>query len=103
MPATPPPGKAHAGATEQATLTVGRPGLPAPLAVFVRVLGGRGRPSEVRLASGKCVVGGGADANLGVDDPTVSRAHVEVSLAPEGVFVQDLGSRNGTFYLGQRV
>jgi transcriptional regulator with GAF, ATPase, and Fis domain len=103
MPATPPPGKAHAGATEQATLTVGRPGLPAPLAVFVRVLGGRGRPSEVRLASGKCVVGGGADANLVVDDPTVSRAHVEVSLAPEGVFVQDLGSRNGTFYLGQRV
>ena len=29
--------------------------------------------------------------------------HVELTLVPEGVAVRDLGSRNGTFYLGQRV
>jgi transcriptional regulator with GAF, ATPase, and Fis domain len=34
---------------------------------------------------------------------TVSREHVELSLVPEGVRVRDLESRNGTFYLGQRV
>ncbi len=38
-----------------------------------------------------------------IQDDTVSRAHVELSLAPEGVVVRDLGSRNGTFYLGQRL
>src|SRR6185436_14038954 len=29
--------------------------------------------------------------------------HVALELVPEGVAVTDLGSRNGTFYLGQRV
>ena len=29
--------------------------------------------------------------------------HVELGLVPEGVTVRDLGSRNGTFYQGQRV
>ena len=86
-----------------ATVARERAGLPAPLGAVVRVVGGRGNPSAVRLVSGKCIVGGGADATLSVDDPTVSRAHVELTLAPEGVTVQDLGSRNGTFYLGQRV
>jgi transcriptional regulator with GAF, ATPase, and Fis domain len=36
-------------------------------------------------------------------DPSVSRQHAELTLAPEGVRVRDLGSTNGTFYLGQRV
>ncbi len=38
-----------------------------------------------------------------IDDESVSRQHVELSLAPEGVAVTDLGSRNGTFCLGQRI
>jgi len=49
------------------------------------------------------VIGAGQDADLIVDDETVSRRHVEVKLAPEGVEIVDLGSRNGTFYLGHRV
>jgi DNA-binding NtrC family response regulator len=55
------------------------------------------------LDQGSCVVGAGEDADLIVDDETVSRRHVELKLVPEGVEVIDLGSRNGTFYLGQRV
>jgi len=38
-----------------------------------------------------------------VQDTAVSRRHVELDLRAEGVAVRDLGSRNGTFYLGQRV
>jgi DNA-binding NtrC family response regulator len=38
-----------------------------------------------------------------VNDETVSRRHLELKLVPEGVEVVDLGSRNGTFYQGQRV
>lgn len=33
----------------------------------------------------------------------MSRAHVELGLLPEGVSVRDLGSRNGTYFQGQRV
>jgi DNA-binding NtrC family response regulator len=49
------------------------------------------------------VVGAGHDADFVLEDETVSRRHVELKLVPEGVELVDLGSRNGTFYLGQRV
>jgi DNA-binding NtrC family response regulator len=67
-----------------------RPGVPA-------------QPSALRLESGSCVVGSGSRAALVIDSPTVSRAHAELTLVPEGVHVKDLGSRNGTFYMGQRI
>ncbi len=73
-----------------------------PLGVVVRLLGGRGGP-VFRLTEGACVVGGQRGADLVIPDSTVSRRHAELTLVPEGVSVRDLGSRNGTFYLGQRV
>jgi DNA-binding NtrC family response regulator len=48
-------------------------------------------------------VGAGPENQLIVEDRAVSREHLELTLCPEGVHVKDLGSRNGTFYLGQRV
>jgi DNA-binding NtrC family response regulator len=83
------------------TKTIARD-LLAPLGVVVRVAGARAS-KHYRLSSGKCVVGGGRDCDLVVVDPAVSREHVELTLVPEGVRVRDLGSRNGTFYLGQRI
>jgi DNA-binding NtrC family response regulator len=38
-----------------------------------------------------------------IRDPAVSRLHAELSLVSGGVQLADLGSRNGVFYLGQRV
>lgn len=52
---------------------------------------------------GSCIVGAGKEAHFLVADPTVSRRHVKLSIIPEGVAVEDLSSRNGTFYLGQRI
>jgi transcriptional regulator with GAF, ATPase, and Fis domain len=74
-----------------------------PLGAVVRVLAAKATPATFRLGLGSCVVGAGAGAHIVVQDPTVSRKHVELTLVPEGVAVRDLGSRNGTFYLGQRV
>ena len=48
-------------------------------------------------------MGAGSGVDLVIDDETVSRRHVELTLVPEGVAIQDLGSHNGTYYLGQRV
>jgi DNA-binding NtrC family response regulator len=72
--------------------------LVAPLPVILRTAS-----AEKRLASGTCVIGSGSKADLVIDDPAVSRTHAELTLCPEGVHVKDLGSRNGTFYLGQRI
>ena len=41
--------------------------------------------------------------SLVIANPNVSREHVELGIVPEGVTVRDLKSRNGTFYLQQRV
>jgi two-component system NtrC family response regulator len=49
------------------------------------------------------VIGSAAECDVVVSDATVSRRHVELQLVPEGVAVRDLGSRNGTFHLGQRL
>jgi len=55
------------------------------------------------LRGGSCVVGSGSGADLVISDQTVSRRHAEFRLAPGGVEVRDLSSRNGTFYLDQRL
>jgi transcriptional regulator with GAF, ATPase, and Fis domain len=75
----------------------------SPLGAIVRVLGKKATPSTFRLTSGTCVVGSAPPCDIIIDEPTVSRMHAELNLVPAGVEVRDLGSRNGTFYLGQRV
>jgi two-component system response regulator GlrR len=77
--------------------------LAEPLGAIVRVLGARATPNAFRLEHGTCILGAGADCHVIIDNPSVSRAHVELGLVPEGISVRDLGSRNGTFYLGHRV
>lgn len=78
-------------------------GSVAPLAVVIRVEQGESSPTSFRLDAGSCIVGSAAGCDIVVSDRAVSRNHVELSLAPEGVSVSDLGSRNGTFYSGQRI
>jgi DNA-binding NtrC family response regulator len=74
-----------------------------PLGAILRVVDARAKPSIFRLGTGRCVIGAGADADVIIEESTVSRQHASFELVPEGVRVTDLGSRNGTFYLGQRV
>jgi hypothetical protein len=57
------------------------------------------RKVQVRLPF---VIGRGSDADVRLDDPKVSRAHVRVSQHESGgVIVRDLNSRNGTIVEGQ--
>ena len=43
----------------------------------------------------------GREAALRIDDPLVSRRQARFTVAAQGVVVEDLGSRNGTFVNGQ--
>src|SRR5262245_58851708 len=88
---------------EAKTVTVERGPSRPTLGAVVRVLNAKSSPRELRLLTGSCRIGAGRDADLIIDNETVSRLHVELGLVPEGVELRDLGSRNGTFYLGQRV
>ncbi len=74
-----------------------------PLVVLVK-LEQRGQLQQtVRLSSGELIVGASPECDLIVEDAAVSRRHLRLGLAPEGVFIEDLGSRNGTFFRGQRL
>ena len=62
--------------------------------LVVEVPGGTDRWTEI--AEQPLVVGSGADCQVQVDDPHVSHHHAELSRAPGGVLLRDLGSSNGT-------
>jgi DNA-binding NtrC family response regulator len=74
-----------------------------PLPALLRVLNATASPKTLRLTAVARVVGAGEGCDMVVDEATVSRQHAELCVVPEGVVVRDLGSRNGIFYLGQRV
>lgn len=49
------------------------------------------------------VIGRGSDADIIVDDPGISRRHLEIRVTPDGVIASDLGSTNGTYVEGHQV
>ncbi|SDB88370.1 Inner membrane component of T3SS domain-containing protein [Sanguibacter gelidistatuariae] len=49
------------------------------------------------------VIGRGAEADIVVDDPGVSRRHLEIRVTPDGVVATDMGSTNGLFVEGHQV
>jgi serine/threonine protein kinase len=56
---------------------------------------GAGRRFVIRMGQ-RFVLGRGRDVSIRVDDEKVSRRHVALEVTPEGLYVTDLGSRNGT-------
>jgi two-component system response regulator GlrR len=69
----------------------------------VKVTRAKAKPPLLALKEGVCTVGSSPSCDLVLAEPTVSRKHVTLEICPQGVIVTDLGSRNGTFYLGHRV
>ena len=51
----------------------------------------------------KLLVGRELTCDIVISDRRVSRRHAQFTLTPEGVLLEDLGSKNGTHYNGNRV
>ena len=49
------------------------------------------------------IIGRGSEADIIVDDPGVSRKHLEIRVTGDGVIATDLGSTNGLFVEGHQV
>jgi transcriptional regulator with GAF, ATPase, and Fis domain len=61
-----------------------------------------GAAKEVRIEK-SAIVGSAPSAPVRIDDPLVSRLHAELTVQPDGLWVRDLASKNGSFIEGVRV
>jgi DNA-binding winged helix-turn-helix (wHTH) protein len=55
------------------------------------------------LVVGENIVGRDAGVQVRLDDPSVSRLHARIVVNGSGALLQDLGSKNGTFFDGRRL
>jgi len=55
------------------------------------------------VPEGSSVLGRGSRADIRIADPGVSRQHAMITLDGDGLFIRDLGSKNGTYVNGEPV
>lgn len=73
--------------------------------IRVRVISGEGShsPRATEIQDTTITIGSARDNHIILDDPAVSRYHIELSRGEGGIVVKDLGSLNGTQVGGLRV
>lgn len=59
--------------------------------------------SQYLLTKEKTILGRGSGCDIVIDDPGISRKHLEIDVTPNGVIARDLGSTNGTYVEGHQV
>ena len=87
---------------DERTMTV--PGLrpQGPSTRFVEVVS-PGHPSPFRAREGIVRLGRDATNEVVIDDPFVSRVHLEIKIFPSGVTLVDMDTKNGTHHQGARI
>ncbi|MEZ4395012.1 MAG: sigma 54-dependent Fis family transcriptional regulator [Polyangiales bacterium] len=87
---------------DERTMTV--PGLrpQGPPTRFVEVIS-PGNPSPFRAREGIVRLGRDAGNEVVIEDPFVSRVHLEIRIFPSGVTAVDLDTKNGTHHQGARI
>jgi eukaryotic-like serine/threonine-protein kinase len=81
-------------------------GLPPAKRVSLAILEGPRRGEMIRLERPRVLIGragGGAQADVELSDPEVSRAHALVECYGTRIVLRDLDSRNGTFVEADRI
>jgi hypothetical protein len=70
--------------------------------LVIRTGGGRGGET-FPLDHDRMTIGRNPDAEVFLDDVTVSRNHAMLVRRPDGIYIDDLGSLNGTYVNKQRI
>lgn len=73
-----------------------------PGAILV-VHSGITEPGQITLDEMTHVLGRLPHADIGLENPFVSRKHAQIGFSENGYFIRDLGSKNGTYVDGHRL
>jgi len=77
---------------------------PAPLpGCVVHVVMGDSAGQKLELVKGMATLGRGDSCELTLEDRRISGRHLSIEVVEDGFLVSDLGSKNGTYYLGTRI
>ena len=100
----PPPRDADPHSAETAALPA-LAGVSGPPAVSGRLLvnGGPGAGTIIEVTGALLTIGRGSECDVVIPDASISRRHAQIIRQESGLYVQDLGSRNGTAMNGQRL
>ncbi len=77
-----------------------RPALEATIPAAIELVVDDGATITTRRLGRRILVGRAPSADVRIDDPRVSRLHARIEMRDDGVYVEDLGSRNGTLVDG---
>lgn len=67
------------------------------------ITNGTNAGSSAELAAGMIMIGRGSDCQLVLDDDYVSTRHARVVAGDNGIYIEDLGSTNGSYVNGLRI
>ena len=73
-----------------------------PAAACALVLSGHDQGQLLVLEPGDYVIGKSSECALVIRDAGVSRRHLGLRVGADGIVARDLGSKNGSYYLGAR-
>ncbi len=76
------------------------PALDAAIPAGIELIVDAGGAIATRRFGRRVLVGRAPTADLRIDDPRVSRLHARIEMRDDGVYLEDLGSRNGTLVNG---
>ncbi len=80
-----------------------RAALEATIPAGIELVVDDGATIATRRLGRRILVGRAPSADVRIDDPRVSRLHARIEMRDDGVYVEDLGSRNGTLVDGAPV
>ncbi len=69
----------------------------------LKVIGGSYRGAEYPVSKPEFTIGRSSESDLHIADTLISRVHCKLSFESEKWFIEDLGSTNGTWIVGQKV
>jgi pSer/pThr/pTyr-binding forkhead associated (FHA) protein len=72
------------------------PAIEAAISTGIELVVDDGATIATRRFGRRVLVGRAPSADIRIGDPRVSRLHARIEMRDDGVYVEDLGSRNGT-------